>query len=345
MKIRESFEYQARVCGQLGSPFMEQLLGLLGARLDESTAVGAAVLGWSGDTGPGGDAVALRLAGGLHALVLSGEAAELAAHYPPKSVSDDALWAVLVEAFDAHGDALLTALKSPPQTNEVRRSGALLPGLSEIAERSGLPLVLSEVGASAGLNLGLDRFRVETPGFALGASQSEAVLTLRPEWEGPVPALSPVEISNREGCDLLPVDLSDPAAQTRLLAYLWPDQPERLRLTRAAISAANETVAGEHAINFLTRRLAERHEGHTHVIMHSIAWQYLSAADKAQGDAVIEAAGRTATRRAQIARLSMEADESGDKGAALVLRLWPGDTTQELARVDFHGRWVRWNGA
>jgi hypothetical protein len=57
---------------------------------------------------------------------------------------------------------------------------------------------------------------------------------------------------------------------------------------------------------------------------------------------LIEAAGKRATRNRPLAWLSMEQDGSGLKGAALTLRLWPGDITLPLARVDFHGRWIDW---
>jgi len=45
------------------------------AGLDDGTAVGARVLSWPGD--PTADALPLRLAGGLHSLVLSGRASDL----------------------------------------------------------------------------------------------------------------------------------------------------------------------------------------------------------------------------------------------------------------------------
>ncbi len=33
-----------------------------------------------------------------------------------------------------------------------------------------------------------------------------------------------------------------------------------------------------------------------------------------------------------------------DLGAALSLRLWPGNETHNIGRADFHGRWIRWAG-
>ncbi len=51
------------------------------------------------------------------------------------------------------------SLSLPPQTNEVRRSALLLPGFIEIARKTGLPLRLLEIGASAGLNQVWDEYR------------------------------------------------------------------------------------------------------------------------------------------------------------------------------------------
>ena len=56
---------------------------------------------------------------------------------------------------------------------------------------------------------------------------------------------------------------------------------------------------------------------------------------------MIEEAGSAATDEAPLAWLGMEADDAPD-GAALGLRLWPGDVRLGLGRADFHGRWVDW---
>ena len=43
-------------------------------------------------------------------------------------------------------------------------------------------------------------------------------------------------------------------------------------------------------------------------------------------------------------QMETDGDKTGAVGAALTLRLWPGDITLGLGRADFHGRWVRWIG-
>ena len=64
-------------------------------------------------------------------------------------------------------------LDGPPQTNEPQRSAALCPGFLTVADRTGLPLVTSELGASAGpepvlgpLRLPLRHRRLGRPGLA-----------------------------------------------------------------------------------------------------------------------------------------------------------------------------------
>jgi hypothetical protein len=80
MKVRSHFRDQAAACARLGSPFTAALLELVAERLDAAGPLGRALLSWPGD--PKADALALRLAAALHALVLSGLAPDLAAIYP-----------------------------------------------------------------------------------------------------------------------------------------------------------------------------------------------------------------------------------------------------------------------
>ena len=113
--------------------------------------------------------------------------------------------------------------------------------------------------------------------------------------------------------------------------------------TRAAIAAQDAPVDRGDAIDWLETRLAAPRAGAVHLIYHTVAWQYFPAEAQARGTALIEAVGAKATADAPLAWLGMEND-GDDLGAGLTLRLWPGDTRHALARVDFHGRWMRWHG-
>jgi hypothetical protein len=146
-QVRAYFEHQAQSCGEMGSPFTERLLRVAIKMLNRETQTGRRILDWPSDPRP--DALALRLAGGLHALALSGMDRALAAAYPPNAAGD--LESAVGAAVSRH-DAWLSAwLDNPPQTNETGRSAVLLPGFLAIARETGLPLALAEIGSSAGL--------------------------------------------------------------------------------------------------------------------------------------------------------------------------------------------------
>ncbi|EHS53705.1 protein of unknown function UCP012608 [Rhizobium sp. PDO1-076] len=341
--IRQSFRRQAKACTDLGSPFTARLCLLAAERLTDETPVGATILGWSGNPDGTHDALALRLAGTLHALVRSGQNPELAAVYPPHAAEDEMLWAAIETALKHNEDFILERLKSAPQTNEVRRSSALLPGFLTIARMTGKPLRLSEIGASAGLNLHWDRYA-----YTLGEVEwgGPSTVVLQPAWQGPSPPSAPIEIIDRAGCDLNPLDPTSEADRLLLFSYIWADQEDRLQRTAAALSIAAETrikVEKADAIDWLRTCLSQPHPGITHVIYHTIAWQYLPADLKAEGETLIAEAGSRATSDAPLARLQLEADGKPE-GAAILLTLWPSGETREIGRADFHGRWVKWVG-
>jgi hypothetical protein len=340
--VRSAFLDQAQSCDTLGSKFNARLCRLVSARLTDDSPIGKRILSWPGDTTSAGDSVPLRLAGTLHALVLNGLNQPLADVYPPHQADDDTLWAAVSSALIDNQTFMQDRLNSAPQTNEVRRSGALLPGFLTITSMLNLPLKLSEIGASAGLNLQWDRYGYQLGDFVWGGPSK---VILAPEWQGPTPPSAAITVAERAGCDLNPLDPTSVEDQMRLFAYIWPDQADRLARTKAALDIAtsnNLSVTRADAVDWLKLRLAEPHDGQVHVIYHSVAWQYLPDALKAKGEDLIAEAGERATTRAPIARLQMEAD--GKIGAALNLQIWPTGEKREIGRADFHGRWVTWTG-
>lgn len=342
--VRLSFVKQASSCRGLGSPFTASLCTLAAERLTVAHPVGEKILSWLGDPSPYGDSVPLRLAGALHALVLASADQQLAAVYPPNAAAPDDLWSAVENACRTHAAFILDRLKSAPQTNEVRRSAALLPGFLTISSLFRKPLELSEVGASAGLNLLWDHYAYRL-GEMPWALQPSPVL-IAPESTGPTPPNVPVEIAGRAGCDLNPLNPARDEDTLRLLSYIWADQEDRLERTRfaLAITAANrQTVERADAVDWLAQRLQPVHDGQVHVIYHTIAWQYLPKPSKERGEALIAAAGARATESAPLARLQMEADDQ-KHSAALNLQIWPSGERHQIGRADFHGRWVEWTG-
>lgn len=340
-RVRASFSGQSLAMERYNSPFMACLMRLCAQRLSPGTPVTDRVLNWAGDPSAQADNVSMRLAAGLHALAISNTAPELAAVYPPNEVEENQLWDAISTAFTAHSEWLLPWLDSPPQTNEIRRAGTIIPAMHLVAARSELPLALWEIGCSAGLALRADRFHLAAGKRRFGPA--DAAVRLAPEWEGIAPPATTLTIAERRGVDLAPMDPARPEHRLRLLSYLWPDQPERRRLTEAAISEAIALPAEidrADALDWLADGLPRRPVGATTFLFHTVAWQYLPPEARARGAAMIAAEGARATPENPLAHFSMEAD--GNPDAALTLHIWPGNERISLGRAHFHGLSVRW---
>ena len=200
-------------------------------------------------------------------------------------------------------------------------------------------MMVSELGASAGLNLNWHQFRLDLPNRNFGTKDASVVLA--PEWKGQQPPPGDISILERRGVDLRPVDISDPDDRVRLISYLWPDQPHRMALTEIAMALDPAPVDQGDAIDWLAQRLPQQTDNSLHLIYHTIAWQYFPADKQVAGRKLIEDAGENATETKPLAWFSMEVDMDGP-GAGLYLRLWPGDYKIVLGRADFHGRWIDW---
>ena len=132
---------------------------------------------------PGPSALALRLLGSVHRLVLERRAGALAAFYP----SVGGTWeadegaAAFLALLDSEPDAVREWLDRPPQTNEVGRAAALMGGLLHLPDCHQGSLRLFEIGSSGGLNLLADRFEyVDDSGRRFGAKRSS--VRLEPAW-------------------------------------------------------------------------------------------------------------------------------------------------------------------
>ncbi len=299
---------------------------------------------------PTGDAVLLRLLGGVHRMVLAGRAPELVSHYP--SVGGDgnavAAWPHLHALMARRPPELLDALTRPPQTNEVGRSAALVPGFLTVAAQTGLPLRILELGASAGLNLRADHYWYEQGGEGFGDPGS--AVRFVDFWADATPPLDvPGVIASRAGCDRDPIDASDPDEALTLLSYVWPDQAERLRVIRAALEVAAVTpvdIARATIEEWLPRQLAHAQPGVATVVFHSVVWQYLPDATRELVLATLDEAGGRATDDAPLAYLRLEPTPETYFPAELKLTTWPGTDTarggRRLATCGFHLGPVTW---
>ena len=346
--VAAALQLQARFCAGLGAPFTGALCRVLATQVPAASRTGQRLTNWPGE--PMTDALPMRLTGALHQLVRGGRAPGLAALYPPAAMPDDAaLGAALAGLFgEAAADAeVADFLNSAPQTNEVGRAGALMPGLLVVAAATGLPLALLELGASAGLNLNMDRFACDLGGVLAGDAASAVIV--RPHWQGPPPPAATIRVAARAGVDLAPLDAADAAVAERLLAFIWADQPERLARTQAAIALARRhppPLAQGDAAAWLEAQLALA-DGVATCVFHSIAFQYFPPATQARVIARLERAGASATAARPLAWLRLEMDDPAKPALpAIRLRLWQGGAAQErlLGHAHAHGSFVQWAG-
>ncbi|WP_424939071.1 DUF2332 domain-containing protein [Aliiroseovarius sp. S253] len=338
MTLREAFEVQADNNARLDSPFTARVLRIAGATLKPGTPLTDRMFDWEGNVGAFGQSLPLRFLAGLHALVLTGDCAELKAIYPPNPApSDDRIEAALHVALSDHATTLDRWLDLPPQTNEVRRAAIMVAAGHWLAARYNLPMHVLELGASAGLNLMWDQFALQAGETRLGPTDAQVLLS--PDWRGDLPTGTLPTVQSRRGVDLMPMDITDPDDLLRMSSYLWADQPERLARSRAAASIFSANVDQGDAADWLDAQLEAVAPDHLTMIYHTIAWQYFPAETQNRCLAAIE----TASQLGPIAHLSMEADDRKGEGAAITLTLWPEGKKLTLGRVDFHGRWVDWS--
>jgi hypothetical protein len=133
-----------------------------------------------------------------------------------------------------------------------------------------------------------------------------------------------------------------------MLAYIWPDQLDRLARAEAALSAvaaAGLTPEPADAGPWLAARLPRpQASGTARMLIHTITWQYLPEDTRAEIRAAMAAAAARATDAAPLVWLRMEPD-GALADASIRLTIWPGGEGRELGRGDFHGRWAAWHDA
>ena len=346
-RIAQLLDAQATSCARLGSPLYGGLLHYCAQDVRAGGLVAAVLAGHEGD--PADAALALRLLGAVHRIVLEGRGGGLARFYPSVGGSADAAaaWPHLRALLGEHADEVRRGLQQAPQTNEVGRAAALLGGLLHVAAGTGLPVRLLELGTSAGLNLRVDAFRVEADdGVGWGPPGSPVVL--RRAWRGaPLPPLdAPLRIVERLGGDLAPLDPLTPEGELTLRSYVWADQLDRLERLRGAIELARRRpapVVRASAAEFAHE--VDVRAGVATVLWHSVVWQYLPADEQAAVAARLQQVGGQASGAAPLAYLRLEPRPrraGADPEFLVSLARWPGGEEQVLGAAHPHGVPVTW---
>ncbi|MBA3605144.1 MAG: DUF2332 domain-containing protein [Acidimicrobiia bacterium] len=176
----------------------------------------------------------------VHAVLLDDPSVALARHFPNLTPAPDPgdplpAWRDLCRSRSVELDHLLATRTT--QTNEVGRCALLLPAFGVLAAEVG-PLAHLDVGASAGLNLLLSRFRYRyEPGGDVGPAGAPVTLTCGVRGPVPLPCSMPM-IAAAVGVDPAPIDVGNDDEARWLEACVWPDQTDRFSRLGAAITLA-----------------------------------------------------------------------------------------------------------
>jgi hypothetical protein len=267
----------------------------------------------------------LRLLGGLHYLVLGGEASW-----------DDSL--------EEHQAFLAEFVRSQGvQTNEVQRSWVLVPLFLRVAERTGAEAVdLVELGPSAGLNLVWDRYRCVYREGEWGPA--DARLTLTAEERRPVPAglfRRKLAVRGRTGIDRAPVDVTKDENARLLKAFVWAGQEERLERLDHAIEALRadppELVEGDF-VELLPELLASQPGDALTVVFQTAALGYAGEEGRARVRAALEEAGR----RRPLVFVTAGKGRTGEQHWGLRIVYYPEAEREFAGEADYHGVWLDW---
>jgi hypothetical protein len=267
----------------------------------------------------------LRLLGGLHYLVLGGEAS----------------WE---DPLEEHKAFLVEFVRTQGvQTNEVQRSWVLVPLFLRVAERSAVEVVdLVELGPSAGLNLVWDRYRCVYEAGAWGPAGAR--LTLTAEERRPVPAglfRRELAVRGRIGIDRAPVDVTKDENARLLKAFVWAGQEERLERLDRAIAAVladpPELVEGDF-VELLPEVLAAHPADALTVVFQTAALGYAGEEGRARVRAALEKAG---TRR-PLVFVTAGKGRTGEQHWGLRIVYYPEAEREFAGEADYHGAWLDW---
>ena len=243
------------------------------------------------------------------------------------------------------------------QTNDCGRSAILGPGLTWVAARLPGPYGLVDVGASAGINLLCDRFRLDY-GRHGATGPAESTVQIRCAVKGGDPPIADrlPAFAARVGIDLSPIDLSDPADARWLLACVWPDtgRAERVEASIRVTQLDPPTVLAGRANAVLPSVLAGLPAGATAVV--TTTWAFGSGAMDERTEFVDLLRAQSMQRR--IAWLSAEgagtvgalsgqgaADSSDPDVLGAMLFEGGAGTAHLLAKVHPHGNWIDWRAS
>lgn len=297
----------------------------------------------------------------LHRLVLDDHRADLAAWFPtatsePRRLDDPGLVPALRALVEDRSVELVELIATrSTQTNEVGRCSLFLPVFGLLAAEVG-PIAHVDVGASAGLNLAVDRYDyVYEPGGEVRSDVHPSPVTLTCGTRGPVPVpRSMPTVAARRGIDRDPIDVTDDEGARWLQACVWTDQRDRFDRLSAAIDIARSdppTLRRGDATALVGPSIEELVTSGHPVVTNSWVLCYLTPAERAayarrldEIGAAIDLTWVVAESPAETPELPAAPDLVGQHLTALTTVTWRGGrrTVRFHGTAHPHGYWLHW---
>lgn len=295
----------------------------------------------------------------VHYLLLGGHEHDLGERWgQPSSSNSHAATITLFDDFVGQHrgqvDRLLATKRT--QTNEVGRSAVLAMMLDDAHRRTNKPLAWIDLGASAGLNLNLDRYRIsyesDTESWSLGPAEAELNLRCRLEPGSIRPPSAHTPIGWRLGIDKNVVDASDDAQARWLQACVWPSDRSRRETLNRALDIARRyppPLMQADAAYGIAQAIEQAPSDLTLVVTTTWVWYYLPEDVRSAILASFQSCGRP------VFWYSLEAlgvvvelgHEPLDVGRSVMGRTVFGSSMDALTGVRLgaahpHGRWIDW---
>jgi hypothetical protein len=241
------------------------------------------------------------------------------------------------------------------QTNDVRRSAALVLALQRLALSNDLPVHLIELGSSAGLNLLYERYRYRFGVLEVGDPVSGVEVPVSIDDRITVEERLPPSASTT-GIDLAPVDIADDGEVRWLRSFVWPELTDDADRLMAAVDIARRwpplVLEGE-ANDLLPSLLEDSPDDSLPVVLHSTLLTYLGRDERTELFATLDRFGHehplawialeSPGLLAQSGGIDLGLPEAANSRFVLTLATWPGRERRAsaLALVDPYGRWMQ----
>lgn len=266
--VAAAFRTGARTYESIGSPLYSALC-LAGAESPEAIGIAAHAMT--------GAQLVFHMLTAIHYMLLAEPDHPLGRYFetiaetplPPEDAGTD----FLAFCHEQRETIIETLHTSTVQTTFVDRCITMLPALAWVADRTGEPLHLIEIGCSAGVLLTFDKYAYAINGGPQFGN-ADAPLTLAGEILGDPPLRIP-RIASRTGLDLNPLDVRSERDRRWLNAQIFPEyrqQREQLNVAFDVVADTPITMIAGDALVTLPAILAET--GDPVCIFHSVCLSY-----------------------------------------------------------------------